>query len=158
MYREWRGLQHEATHFYRLNAHAGERWVELGHGTFRTNNCLVLLHLFCATDGSVNATFEPLRAGILEHGGLPVESWIDLSLSDNGFADGTYLGSGPFGPDPPAGSSNNIFVWSRLVAGRTHFYRQNARYTAAGWVSQYEGTFVTPNCDGLPRKFPLPRL
>jgi hypothetical protein len=153
-YHDWRHLQHEATHFYRLNAHVGDRWIELGRGTFRTNNCLVLLHLFCGADGSVNATFDVMRPGILEQGALPVESWIDLSLVDNGFAAGSYIGSGPFGPTPPAGSTRNIFIWSGLTAGRTHHYRENTLYTAAGWVSQYEGSFVTPNCDGLPKKLP----
>ena len=31
-YHDWRHLEHEATHFYRLNAHVDDRWVELGHG------------------------------------------------------------------------------------------------------------------------------
>jgi len=149
--RAWRGLDHETTHFYRLNARVGDRWVELGRGTFRTNNCLVLLQVLCEGDDSVRATFEPLQPGILEQGGLPTETWIDLSLFNNGFAAGTFIGNGPVAFNPHG--ARNDSDWPGLLPGRTHYYRENTHYSAAGWVPQYNGSFDTPTCASLPKKY-----
>lgn len=100
--------------------------------------------------GSANAWFlipqrEEAAQRVAEHGGpgtVPDQVWIDISLVDNGFAEGTYLGAGPFLP-PVAGTAS--FVWSGLVPGRLHVYRLNAR-VGDRWFELGSATFETPDC------------
>src|SRR5207302_1577156 len=70
--------------------------------------------------------------------------WIDLSLFDNGFTDGTFLGAGPFVPfDSNPGAQ--FFVWQHLLRARPHFYRLNA-YVGTDWIELGRGMFETPDC------------
>lgn len=100
--------------------------------------------------GAPNAWFLIPEAGevaqrLSEHGApaiAPIQIWIDLSLSDNEFADGTYLGTGPFS-SPVFGTSS--FIWSGLLPGRLHYYRLNALVGDA-WFLIGSGMFETPDC------------
>jgi hypothetical protein len=65
--------------------------------------------------------------------------WVDLSLADNRFAPGTFIGSGPHGP----GVSE--LTWTGLGKGRQYFWRVNT-WTGSSWVVSSTGTFVP--CDG----------
>jgi hypothetical protein len=67
--------------------------------------------------------------------------WLDLSLFDNGFAPGTYVGVGPL----PSGSST--FAWDGLLGGMTHYVRVNT-LTATGWVPSRTLAFTTGLCGG----------
>jgi hypothetical protein len=66
---------------------------------------------------SVTISWAPSRRG---------QQWLDISLFNNRFAPGTFVGIGPF----PAGTSN--FVWSGLRPGLTHFLRINT-LSPYGW-------------------------
>jgi hypothetical protein len=65
-----------------------------------------------------------------------LQTWVDLSLFDNGFLPDTFLAVrwGPF----PA----NAFTWDGIVPGLRHFYRVNALYPD-GWVAVASGSFVS---------------
>jgi hypothetical protein len=80
--------------------------------------------------------------------------FLDLSLFDNDFRDGTYLSSGAIGP------AQNSLIWNGLVVGRAHFWRVTA-LTPSGWLSSPIGYFspcgnpvllpVSYTCTGLGR-------
>jgi hypothetical protein len=81
------------------------------------------------------------------------ESWIDLSLTDNGFVGGSYQSVGPF-----AGSTN-AYSWPGLKTYEPYFWRVGSK-TAAGTVVSETGVFVAcsepillasnPECNGKP--------
>jgi beta-lactamase class A len=92
----------------------------------------------CATSspGSVSATVSwvPSRRG---------EQWLDISLFNNRFAPGTFIGTGPL---PPGTSA---FVWSGLRPGLTHFLRINTR-SPYGWEPSQTVAFATQACGDDP--------
>ncbi len=61
--------------------------------------------------------------------------WLDLSLSDNNFAPGTFVSAGPLS------SNASSYVWSGLLSGRVHYWRVNA-LTPSGWTPSATGAFV----------------
>ncbi len=61
--------------------------------------------------------------------------YLDLTLFDNGFADGTFVGAGPL-----AGTANSL-AWGGITKGLPHIWRVNA-LTPAGWVTSATGAFV----------------
>jgi hypothetical protein len=67
--------------------------------------------------------------------------WLDLSLVDNGFAPGSYVGVGPL----PPGSST--FAWDGLVSAMPHYVRVNTS-TPTGWLSSQTLAFTTGVCGG----------
>lgn len=67
--------------------------------------------------------------------------WIDLSLFNNNFAAGTFIGAGPFVPRHGALE----FRWYDLQRPRMHFYRLNA-LRSGGWIELGRGSFETINC------------
>ncbi len=66
--------------------------------------------------------------------------YVDLSLQNNGFAPGTFVSAGGFGPGMYG------LVWDGLRQGLTHFARVNT-YTSAGWRESGTLSFYTPLCD-----------
>jgi peptidoglycan/xylan/chitin deacetylase (PgdA/CDA1 family) len=68
------------------------------------------------------------------------QQWIDLSLFDNGFAPGTFIGVGPLAPDA------SRFQWVGLLPRRTHYARVNV-LTSNGWRPSATITFATPACN-----------
>jgi len=89
-----------------------------------------------SSPGSVSATISwaPSRRG---------QQWLDITLLNNRFAPGTFVGAGPF---PPGTSS---FVWSGLKPGLTHFLRVNTR-SPYGWESSQSVAFATQACGDDP--------
>lgn len=81
---------------------------------------------------SVRVTFlwGPSRSG---------PQWLDLSIFNDGFAPGTFVGAGGFTP-PTWG-----FIWDGLVQGTTHFARVNT-LTSQGWKPSGTVSFFTPIC------------
>src|SRR6476619_5083464 len=65
--------------------------------------------------------------------------WFDLSLTNNGFAPGTFVGIGPLG------SSQMSFTWDGILPGLTHFMRINT-LTPYGWSVSQTLTFTTRDC------------
>jgi beta-lactamase class A len=66
--------------------------------------------------------------------------FVDLSIFNNGFAGGTFVGS------PAIGRDGWGFVWDGLLQGTTHYARVNT-LTSAGWKSSQVVAFYTPVCD-----------
>jgi hypothetical protein len=64
--------------------------------------------------------------------------WVDLSLSNNDFAPGTFLSSGPLPSDQAS------LVWDGLQPGTWHFVRVNT-LTPAGWFASNPMVFFTPS-------------
>lgn len=99
---------------------------------------------------SCPAPFGPTTAGFAIPGArdLPAlnaagaeQIWIDLSLQNNNFARGTFIGAGPF---VPGRSGVTPFLWDNLEYGR-HYYRLNALRDGQ-WIELGRGSFETLNC------------
>jgi hypothetical protein len=101
----------------------------------------------CTFDGrvSIQVSWTSYNLGL---------QWLDLSLFNNGFAWGTFVGLGPLAP------SANSQEWGGLLPGQWHFLRVNT-LAWFGWapsstVSFYTradcggGGFVDSDGDGIP--------
>jgi len=98
----------------------------------------------CPGDGARVAFVIPGTDDLVARfGRVPDAIWIDLSLFDNNFAAGTFLGRGPFTPEP--GLSTQVPRWWNLIPASMHYYRLNARF-GAEWREVGRGSFETPNC------------
>jgi hypothetical protein len=84
-------------------------------------------------------------------GRVPREIWIDLSLFNNNFGGGTYLGAGPL--SPREGVPNHVHRWPGIVINSTHYYRLNGLFDDGGWREIGRGTFRTPDCAPLTSMF-----
>jgi hypothetical protein len=71
----------------------------------------------------------------------PDETWLDVSLFDNGFQPGTFLGHGPH----PSRSKHQVIEWEGLRPRAVHYYRINAR-VGSQWYEITRGVFETPDC------------
>lgn len=76
----------------------------------------------CLPDGSVRVDFS-------WRGNDPnaTQQWLDLSLFNNGWEWGTFLGAGPM----PA--SQQSLRWDGLIAGTTHYVRVNQQLPNGAW-------------------------
>jgi hypothetical protein len=100
-------------------------------------------YMECAPDGVAVTFAMPGRAELnTRFGRLPDEIWIDISLFNNNFARGTFLGAGPFVPRSDAAG---FFRRQGIVPANAHWYRLNARCGGL-WTEVGRGTFETPNC------------
>jgi hypothetical protein len=80
--------------------------------------------------GSIAVTFAwPPTPGALQQ-------WVDLTLFDNGFQPGTFLGEGP------VIIGTETFTWNGIAPELPHFYRVNVLYPD-GWVTVASGSFVS---------------
>jgi hypothetical protein len=64
--------------------------------------------------------------------------WVDLSLTNNGFIPGTFVGIGPIA------SGQTSFAWDGILGGFTHYLRINT-LTAYGWSISPTIVFTTRN-------------
>jgi len=62
--------------------------------------------------------------------------FVDLTLANNGFAPGTFIGFGPL-----SGTTTTI-QWNGLVAGQQHFWRVAAGVPGIGWAFSQTGVFT----------------
>jgi hypothetical protein len=62
--------------------------------------------------------------------------FVDLSLANNGFEEGTYVGSQPLAP------ATTSLVWDGLLPGLWHYLRVNT-LTPDGWQASTTITFIT---------------
>lgn len=67
------------------------------------------------------------------------QQWIDLSIFDNGFAGGTFIGAGPFAP------WIGEFTWGGLLPDTTHYWRANA-LVGGVWLPSPGYAFTTGHC------------
>lgn len=152
----WAGLMPGRAHFYRLNARIGDRWHEIGTGTFVTPDCRVIEALACDGEQSPASAYFDLSGEVpIALGHSPTAprtpaalGWIDLSTIDNGFLPGTYLSAGPILTllvDP-------YYVWSNLKGATTHYVRFNLLREDGTWLVTPPGgaTFVTLDCTDMP--------
>lgn len=89
----------------------------------------------CLGTGSARVTFswQSVSQGA-------AQQWLDLSLSDNGWIPGTFLGAGPLG------STATSYTWDGLVAGRVHYVRVNQRLQSGAWDPSHTFIFTTVTC------------
>jgi hypothetical protein len=137
----WDGLLPGRLHFLRVNTLSPYGWMPSDRIAFVTQPCGVsaaintsaisVLGQQCLPDGTVQVslTWNPVNG--------PIAQWVDLSLADNGFAPGTFIGE-------PAGLVG-AFTWSGLIPGRMHFLRVNG-FTGIGWQPLPRNAFVTTTC------------
>ena len=99
----------------------------------------------CNSSGNVQTTFTWTKGS-----GKTIDTqWLDLSLFNNNFAWGTFLGTN----NPPyAGNSSYQTGTGKigpLTAGKTHFWRINTHFytdSASTWYPSSTGVFTTPTC------------
>ena len=136
----WQGLSPSTQYYYRVNALYADGWHALKTGSFVSGQCgqapAQWVDQQCSANfsGKVRATFSwspSLTPGSSQ--------WLDLSLFDNGFAPGTFVGSGPM----PSGQS--VLEWDGLEPGLTHYWRVNTQ-TAGGWSTSPNWSFGTLSC------------
>lgn len=77
---------------------------------------------------AVTFAWTPLSSGVQQQ-------WLDISLHDNGWEPGTFIGAGPLAPGV------STYTWRGIASGLPHVWRINS-LTAAGWVVSETGTFV----------------
>ncbi|MGE0686774.1 MAG: hypothetical protein AB7P33_08520 [Dehalococcoidia bacterium] len=94
----------------------------------------------CLPDGSVRVDFS-------WRGNDPSarQQWLDLSLFDNGWEWGTFLGAGPM-----PGSQTSL-RWDGLISGTTHFVRVNQQLANGAWDPSATYYFKTAACTPAPK-------
>jgi hypothetical protein len=129
----WNGLQPGIAHFWRVTAMGlNGDWVTSGFGQFTPCGTQRLLTVVydCTSGSRATVTF---RWAPTSSPGL--FQFLDLSLFNNDFAPGTFLGAGPL-----QGSSQAL-TWPAILANATHYFRVNT-FTIFGWGPSLTGTFV----------------
>lgn len=140
----WDGIRPGLLHYFRLNVLYDDGWRPSPTGRFVSGLCLspaaALQGVGQACTGSnpgkVSVAFRWSPA--LPSGGA---QWVDLSIFNNSFAPGTFLGMGPL----PL--SQSMVVWDGLQPGTTHYWRVNT-LASNGWHPSASGVFTTPACWG----------
>lgn len=149
----WDNLLAGRMHYYRVNARVGAQWYVYERGAFETPDCNNVLRLFCdeAESNAVHVAFAVHQPGILERN-APVETWLDLSLSNNNFRAGTFIGAGPFPGSPPFGEPyGTLFEWRNVQLAGRHYWRTNTLFRPSGWLTQRQGSFLSLQCNTLLR-------
>ena len=105
----------------------------------------ITVYLECQYDGRVRLRLQWTTYNM----GIQYE---DLSLFNNGWAWGTFIGIGPFGP------SQSTSVWEGLLPGQWHYLRINT-LTWYGWEPSHTLAFLTRNdCYNYPPPQPQPPI
>ncbi len=128
----WNGIRPGLAHFWRVTAFTASGWVSSSFATFSPCGPAVLLPspFGCTGAGRATVTFRwspTSPPGFLQY--------VDITLFDNGFAPGTFLGGGPFSP------AAGVVVWPGILTNTVHFWRVNT-LTASGWVPSTTGVMV----------------
>lgn len=140
----WSGLSSGATYYLRVQTRSPFGWEPSQTFAIVTASCTpggALLpyqiavssqecHASSPAGITTTLSWMPSRRG---------EQWLDISLFNNRFAPGTFVGIGPF---PSTASS---FAWSGLQPGTTHFLRVNTR-SPSGWEPSRTIAFATQAC------------
>lgn len=159
----WDGLLPGKTHYLRVNTLGPYGWEPSPTLAFVTGVCdvappsppppapaqvrQVTVQQTCSVANpgwvSVNLQWPALNNG---------PEWVDLSLLNNDFALGSFVGLGPLQQDAAS------FTWDGLVPGRNHFLRVNT-LTPGGWVASGTASFTTGFCPaGAIDPVPPPRV
>jgi hypothetical protein len=140
----WEGLLPEALHYWRVNSFVGGAWQPSQTGVLVTPRCVagaaVLLEVRqeCSTSmpGTARVEFRWQPAALVS----AQQQWLDLSLQDNDFLRGTFIGAGPL----PLSSGD--FSWDGIKPGLVHHWRVNTMLGPAAWVTSEAGRFTTLVC------------
>jgi hypothetical protein len=145
----WDGLIEGSVHYARVNTLSGSVWQPSGTIAFKTITCLNpifqgasgvhIVSQACLPNGTVR-----IVVGWQASGHQP--QWVDLSLHNNGFAPGTFVGAGPLA------AHQESLVWDGLLDGLVHYLRVNT-LTPGGWVPSFTIAFKTVFCVALPAGF-----
>jgi hypothetical protein len=100
----------------------------------------ITIYLQCQPDGRVALTLNWVSYGF---GG----QFVDLSLFNNNWIFGTFIGQGPL----PA--YQNQFTWNGLLPNAQHYVRINTG-TQFGWQPSQTYVFTTSNCAFNPNPYP----
>lgn len=105
-----------------------------GSSVTRAATSSVLVAQSCQPNGvSVSFTWQGVSPSASQQ-------WLDLSLFDNGWQGGTFLGAGPI----PA--SAQTYSWSGLKPNAVHFVRVNQLLPGGNWDTSQTFQFTTGNC------------
>jgi hypothetical protein len=100
----------------------------------------------CTPNGMVPTTFRWTRAT----GGIADSQWLDLSIYNNGFQPGTYIGiSNPPFPNDSSYVTNTNPLLGPLRSGILHYWRLNTHIRGEPqnvWHPSLTGNFTTPPC------------
>jgi hypothetical protein len=143
----WNGLRPGLLHYLRLNTLTANGWFPTSISFTTRGDCApypsgeatnVAVVTQACDAGGVTATVTWIASG-------QGTQWLDLSLYDNGFAPGTFVGFGPMTP------TQNSATWPGLLPGYFHFLRVNTG-APAGWAPSPRIAFQTrSDCPaGLP--------
>jgi len=138
----WDGLSGGLLHYYRVNALTRDGWHPVASGSFSSGYC-----------SAANPSLQPIRQECVagaNPGGVRVRfswtpnlhnkgQWLDLSLSDDPFAPGKFVGAGPL----PSGIAT--YTWEGLVPNAVHYWRVN-ELVGGRWFTSQTGSFVTLPC------------
>lgn len=143
----WGGLSPGATYYLRVQTRSPFAWEPSGTIAFMTATCTptgaLLPYQIAVSSQECRATSPAGVTTTLSW--VPSgrgEQWLDISLFNNRFAPGTFVGVGPL---PPTAST---FAWSGLLPGMTHFLRVNT-LSPYGWESSRTVAFATQPCGDM---------
>jgi hypothetical protein len=129
----WNGLLANQTHYWRVNTNTANGWIPSSTGSFTP--CAVTLAAgqvtYSCGGGRANVTF-----GLGAQPAGTFATWIDLTVFDNGFAPGTFIGANA--------SGQTQYTWSGILPNVQHFWRANSQ-NASGWTQTTGGSF-TASC------------
>ena len=127
------GLQPGVAYFWRVTGLGlNGDWVTSDFGQFTPCGTQRLLTVTYSCTGGGRATVTFRWAPTSSPGFF---QFLDLTLFNNNFAPGTFLGLGPMAPIQQAQ------VWPGIIANAVHYFRVNT-FTVFGWGPSQTGTFV----------------
>jgi len=143
----WEGIRADVPHFFRVRA-IGFQGGQTQSLTSWFTPCATRAVLFeakkvaCFDAGRIPPQFglgQGLRVNVSFEWapiGPPAQAqWLDLSIFDNGFAQGTFLSFGPLHP------LARFQLWQNLLPGVVHYYRLNT-LTENRWMASETKLFV----------------
>lgn len=88
----------------------------------------------CGANGRIDVAFRWATSWAAAQ-----QQWLDLSIFNNGFVNGSYLGAGLFSP------SADVFTWYGLLPDTVHYWRVNT-LIGGFWFPSGGYEFVTGHC------------
>jgi hypothetical protein len=127
----WNGLLTGLPHYWRVTSLTAEGWLFSQTGAFVPCGDPEVrgINYACTGGGQASVTF--FWAASTPPG---YSQWVDLSVFNNGFAGGTFIGAGPFHV------SAQQVTWSGILANVTHYWRVN-NFSSDGWHDSSTGVF-----------------
>jgi hypothetical protein len=143
----WEGIRADIPHFFRVRA-SGFQGEQTQSFTSWFTPCATRAVLFepkkvaCFDAGRIPPQFglgQGLRVNVSFEwapiGSSAQAQWLDLSIFDNDFAEGTFLSFGPLHP------LARVQFWQNLLPGVIHYYRLNT-LTPDGWMPTGTKSFI----------------